>query len=75
MREPPEVRRALLVLLSAVPHLHGRYNDFIRQHLPDRFERAWSLVNQQPSSWEESDEVSPFEEWGYSGAESSRRES
>ncbi len=61
--EPPEVRRALLWLLSAFPDLHQRYASLIREELPPQFEAAWRAMKRGPESQEEVDEICAFEEW------------
>ena len=39
--EPPQVRRALVWLLSAVPEVRGRYHDLIDAMLPDEHRAKW----------------------------------
>ena len=65
---PPDVRRALLWLLSALPQVQDRYSDLIQVELPKQFERAWSFISIGAESQEEQDEIWAFEEWAYSGS-------
>jgi hypothetical protein len=39
--EPPDIRRALVWLLSAVPEMRGRYHDLIDATLPGHLRPAW----------------------------------
>jgi hypothetical protein len=65
--EDEEVRRALLWFLSAVPQLQDRYADLVEEELPEKFERAWSLIKASPQSQGDFDEVTALEDWVHSG--------
>ena len=59
--EPPQVRRALVWLLSAVPEMVVQYHDLIDATLPDRHRAEWEseLLAQHDSD--------ALEAWVYSG--------
>jgi hypothetical protein len=61
--ERPELRRALLWLLSALPDLHDQFRDLVEAVLPASQRTGWSVLSRVPESQEEFDRVCEFEEW------------
>jgi hypothetical protein len=69
--EPPDVQRALLWLLSALPDLRADHEDLIEENLPERHRRGWELeIADSVDSQEEADAVCALEDWVHSGADS-----
>lgn len=68
-RQPAEIQRALLWLLSPLPQFDARYEALIREVLPDRFGTAWALVRSGPESEQDADAIFAFEEWALSSCE------
>jgi len=66
--EPEQIRRSLLWLLSALPHLHENYSELIEAELPGQFEAAWTFRKRGAVSDAEYDDIQEFESWVLSDA-------
>jgi hypothetical protein len=70
-REPPDVQRALLWMLSVNAELRADYEDLVDELLPEEHRQAWELeISDSVDSQEEADAVFALEDWVHSGADS-----
>lgn len=65
--DPPDVRRALVHLLTSLPNQRKHYARRLEGELPARFRNAWLDSFSERPSLEMNDEIDEYEHWVHSG--------
>jgi hypothetical protein len=65
--DPPDVRRALVHLLTALPKQREQYGGLVEEVMPVHFRHAWLASHSELESPEMNDEIDEYEQWVYAG--------